>query len=494
MTYSFKYRILEILPGVSLWLTFILAFFLSFYKPLWLVYFIILFDLYWLLRITYFVTYLFISFKKHKEALTIDWFKKVKAIKDWENYYHLIIFPVYKEGREVFNTTFGALLKSTYPLDKFIIVISGEERGNPKEFEENALFIQKKYGHLFKKFIITIHPDNLPGELKGKGANGTWAAKKGVLEIDQLGIAHDRVMVSNFDFDTCIHPQYFSYLTYQYLTQTDPTRCSYQPLAFYNNNMWDAPAFARVVANSTTFWLMAELARPERLFTFSSHSMSLKALIEVGYWETNIVTEDSRIFLQCFDHYNGDYRVVPMYIPVYMDTVLGENIWGTIKNQYKQMRRWAYSAEHFPWMVSHFSKNKKIPWKKKFKYLFNQTEGQYSWGTAPILILIAGRLPFLVGAYQKETAAIFQNTPVILETLMSLAMIGVFISAIFNILFLPPKPPQYGWHRYPAMLLQWFLLPITMIAFGSWPCIDAQTRLMLGKYLGFDVTQKHRLS
>ena len=66
-------------------------------------------------------------------------------------------------------------------------------------------------------------------------------------------------------------------------------------------------------------------SRPEQLVSFSSHSMSLKALVEVGFWETDIVSEDSRIFFQCLSHYKGDWRAEPLLYPVYMDAVIGEN-------------------------------------------------------------------------------------------------------------------------------------------------------------------------
>jgi hypothetical protein len=40
------------------------------------------------------------------------------------------------------------------------------------------------------------------------------------------------------------------------------------------------------------------------------------------------------------------------------------------------------------------------------------------------------------------------------------------------------------------MLLQWVLLPITTIVYGSFAAIYSQTRLMFGWYLGWVITEK----
>jgi cellulose synthase/poly-beta-1,6-N-acetylglucosamine synthase-like glycosyltransferase len=486
-----KYRILEIIPGVFTWGTFVLAIVLSFVAPLWAIYYIIVFDLYWLTRILYLVLFMVVSFMRYRKTVRVDWLPKVQSLPSWQEYTHLIFFPTYKEPLEVLRGTFTALTKVHYPLNKFIVVLAGEEK-DQEHFESVAQSIQAEFGQKFFRLMVTVHPKDIPGEIAGKGANINWAGHEAQKFIDELHLSYDKVIVSAFDADTCAHPQYFAYLTYVYMNHPRPTRASYQPMAMFNNNVWESPPITRVISYSTTFWLMTEQSRPEHMLTFASHSMSFKALVDVGFWQTDVVSDDSRISLQCLMEYDGDYEVVPLYLPVSMDVVLGKTFWRTLKSQYIQQRRWGYGVENFPYVVWNFLRNKKMPAMKRFRYFFNQIEGVYSWATSAILIAIMGRLPLWVLAHKTETSVIAQTAPNILQWLMILGTIGLVIQAILGTTLLPPKPKNTSTWRLFIMIAQWALLPLTLIFFGSIPATEAQTRLMLGKYLGFNVTEKVR--
>ncbi len=492
----YKYRILEIIPGLLVWSTFIIAIILSFKWPIGGIYFIVAFDVYWILRILYLMIYLLISWYKYRQAIKINWWSKLKKNKKYKDYYHLIFLPTAGEPFPIINETFKNLSATNYNHRKMIIILAGEKKYE-EDFKKIANRIERKYNNIFYKIIITIHPLNLENEIPGKGSNLYHAGQKVKKYIDDHNFPYQKLIVSTFDIDTLVHPDYFAYLTYKFINHPNPYRVSFQPLAFYNNNVWESNFITRVVANSTTFWLLTDLARPDRLFTFSSHSMSWQALVDIGFWQNNIVTEDSRIFLQCFIHYNGEYAVEPMHIPLSMNTVYMGSFGRSMINQYKQMRRWAWGVEHFPYMVWHFKNNKKIPWKKKLIYIWNQTEGVYSWATAPILISLMGYLPLYLAEKESEINVLTQNAPIILEGLMKFGMIGLLITALMSIIILPPLPAKFikkksaKCLRYSLMFLQWIIFPLTMILFGSLPAVDAQTRLMFGKYLGFWITEKN---
>jgi len=481
----------EMLPGVLVWSTFALAILASFFAPMLAIGFIIVFDLYWFFRISYFSVCTVASWRTFRRAIRRDWFADLNQQKDWTKLYHLVFLPTYKENLEIIRDTFRSIVATNYPKDKMIIVLAGEGRDH-EQFQKNALAITQEFGRVFKKIIITEHPKDLPDEIPGKGSNLNYSAHQVqiILEQEFSEIPIENIIVSSFDVDTVVHASYFACLSYLYLTTPDPTHASYQPVVLFSNNIWTSSAPVRIAAFGTIFWLFSELARPERLWTFSSHSMPWKMLLDVGFWQKDIVSEDSRIFLQAFIKYHGDYRVIPMHLPVSMDTVVGATYLESLKALYKQQRRWAWGVEHFPFMIEAFKKDPLIPLNKKFKYIWNHLEGMFTWATAPVLIFILGRLPLWVSG--DSASAFIQSAPFTLQWIMRLAMTGVFVSALLSLTLLPPRPKTVRPSVWIVMLLQWLLLPITFTIFGAAPAIDAQTRMMIGKYLGFNVTKKAR--
>jgi hypothetical protein len=400
------YRFFEIFPGFLSWGVLILVVLLSWKKPFWMAIFVISFVLYWLFRTIYLSFHLRSGYQKMREHEKIDWLGKVRnldfknnnlKIKSWRDIYHLIIFPMYREPLEVIRESFSALESSDWPKDRMIVVLGCEKRAVlfSKEPERVARIIKKEFGHKFFKFLITWHPENLAGEIAGHGSNDAWAGKMAKkLIIDPLKIPYQNVIVSSFDADTRVFPKYFSCLTWHYLTAKNPTRTSFQPIPFYVNNIWQAPLFSQVFSFSSTFWHTMNQERPEKLITFSSHSISFKALADVDFKQTNVVSDDSRVFWQCFLKYNGDYGVQPLYYPVSMDANVAHSIGKTAINIYKQQRRWAYGVGEIPYFLFGFLKNKKIPIRKKISLGFETIEGHLSWATASILIFLLGWLPW----------------------------------------------------------------------------------------------------
>ncbi|TSC75870.1 MAG: hypothetical protein G01um101430_40 [Parcubacteria group bacterium Gr01-1014_30] len=431
-----------------------------------------------------------------REHEKIDWLEKLKGLKfgDWEDIYHLVIFPMYLESLEIIRESFLALQKSDYPKDKLIVVLGCEERVS-QHAQIVASAIQEEFGSKFFRLLITWHPDDLPGEIPGHGSNETWAAKKAKEQvIDKLAIPYQNVIVSSFDADCQVFPKYFSCLTWHYLTAKRPLRTSFQPLPLYINNVWQAPIFSQIFAFSASFWHTMNQERPDKLISFSSHALPFQALFEVGFKQTNVVSDDSRIFWQCFLHYDGDYRVQPLYYLVSMDANCAKNFFKTVVNTYRQQRRWAWGVVEIPYFLFGFLKNKKIPLSRKFSLGSEVIAGHFSWATAPILIFLLGWLPLVLGGPDFSQALISYNLPKIVSRILTLSILGLAISAYLSIMLLPPKPLDLGRFRYLVFGLGWLLVPVMMIFFSALPALDAQTRLMLAKYMGFWSTEKVRKS
>jgi len=248
----------------------------------------------------------------------------------------------------------------------------------------------------------------------------------------------------------------------------------------------------RIISLGTSFWHMIESVRHERLVTFSSHSMSLTALLDVGKWQNDIISEDSAIFWQCYCKYDGNYRTIPLFLPVSMDATLADTTWKTMVNQYKQLRRWAYGIESFPRLLRvFFNKDSKISRWSKLSISGTMLEGRISWGTTSFMLLFMGWLPLIVGGSQFNEMVLAHNLPLVTQTLMRLAMVGIICSGILSFFIVPRRPKHYSRIKSISFSVQAFFIPVVALLMSAPPAMDAMTRLMFGKYFGsFWVSEK----
>ncbi len=485
------YRFLEIIPGAVSWLTLIGVILLSIYAPFIAAYFVIAFALFWVLKTAFLSFHLRYNWRRLRHHMALDW-KALVAPLPHDHLHHVVILPFYREPEAVVRATVASLARSTYDLKKIIVVLASEARAG-EEAQAVASAMVESFGSLFEAFLVTTHPADLPGEMAGKGSNAAYAAEQVRQQIlDPRGIAYTDTIVSIFDIDTVLYPNYFNCLVWHFLKAERPLKSSFQPVPIFNNNMWEAPALARVVAMSSTFWEMVQQERPERMATFSSHSVSFQALYEVGYWQRNMVSEDSRIYWNLMIANNGEYDVIPLSYPVSMDANAAPSFWRTMIQIYKQHRRWTYGVENLCYILYHFSKNTEIPLRKRIKVALQQAEGYWSLVTNPIMLFILGWAPIFLGGQQFHQTVLSYNLPIIVRDLLILAMFGLVVSSIISLTLIPPRPQDASRLRYVVMAFQWILVPATMIVFSAIPGLDAQTRLMFGKYMGFWVTPKAR--
>lgn len=487
-------RFFEILPGALAWLTLLLLFFFSWQAPFGVAVFVILFDLYWLLKIFYLYLHLRHSYFGLTGNLETDWRSKLEKEfpGQWPAIRHLVVMPMYREPYSVIRSSLRSLLAADCPKEKMTVILATEARGGASD-QEVAAVAASEFRESFGGFFVTVHPDGLPGEIPGKGSNETWALRQIKRDlIDKNGWNYDDILVSIFDADSRPGPQYFSVLAYKFLAAPNRWRASYQPIPVFTNNFREVSAFARIVGFSSTFWQLMQQARPKRLTSFSSHSLPFKALTEVDFWPTDIVSEDSQIFYKLMDHYGGDWRAIALLYPVYMDAVSGASLWEAIRNIYKQQRRWAWGVENAVYVLTNFWRNARMSFSKKLRWSFATFEGSLSWATGSLIIFFFSWVPNVLGGEDFRGTLTSYNLGDITSWLMNFSMLGIITSAFLSLSMILRQADWLERKHYILIFLQWLMLPLTFVFLSAVPALDALTRMMIsGKMkLGFWRTPK----
>jgi len=540
-------RLLEMVPGTISWAIIILPLWLSFSYPWLVAYFVLSFDFYWLCRALWFSGAVVIAHRRIGEVLAVDWTERVAALSepgprrtdiearlsaagtdgtasalglmargrgsnsaerrrlrreldelrsfealevrppDPGELIHLALIPTYTESLDKLRLTVRALADAAWPTERKICAIITRETDTGGI--ENVRTLQAEFGNAFAEFIHILDPLE-PGIVVGKSSAMAWGGRYLYRKlVRERGMDPRLIIVTDLDADYRVHPQYFAYLTWVH--SLDPNRETqlYQPVPYFHNNLWEAPLLPRLFAAVLTQLQMWRSVLPEKLQSFGSYSTTLHLVHDVGYWATDAIPEDSRFYWKSYFRYGDRFRAVPLFIPIYGDAVRARGYWRSMAEQYLQARRWAWGVTDIPFVVDNAVRHAEIPLVSRFWRVLNLFGEHINWAITPFVITFGAAVPLIINPAFGETT-LGQNLPLYASGMLSLAIVGLGVLIVVEQRIVPPRPVDWNWLQRVASYVQWIGLPFMGIVFSMLPALDAQTRLLTGRYLEYRVTEK----
>jgi hypothetical protein len=487
-------RLLEMVPGFISWAIIIGPIGLSFGYPFLVAWFVLAFDFYWLCRSAWFAVSVVVGFRRIRQVEGVDWTRRLATLQpmgdevaDPAVYTHLALIPTYTEPIEKLRETVRALAAAEWPVERKICAII--TRQTDAAGRRNVAALREEFGASFAQFIHVLDPLE-PGIVIGKSSAMAWGGRFMYrLLVEEQGMDPRRILVTDLDADYRVHPQYFAYLTWVHATDPNRETQLYQPVPYLHNNLWQVPAMQRLFAAVLTQLQMWRNVLPEKLVSFSSYATTLNLVHEVGYWATDAIPEDSRFYWKSYFTYGDRFRAVPLFIPIYGDAVRAQTYWRSMASQYMQARRWAWGVTDIPFVVQNVVSHPEIPLSSRAWRLANLFGEHINWVISPFVIMFGAAIPLLLNPAFAETT-LGQNLPIYASTMLTLALAGLGVLVYVEYRIAPPRPPEWGLLQRLGSYLQWLVLPLVAIFFTTMPALDAQTRLLTGRYLEYRVTEK----
>lgn len=479
-------RLLEIIiPGTS-WLLITMPLWLSFWHPAIVAYLIITFDVYWFFKsftLAYHAVKSFLTMQAH---VKLDWHGMAELLPEYDRLHHVIIIPEYKEPLHILSRTLDNLAEQDFPRNRLIVVLAQEEKDPDKD--EIAGILKSKYSGMFAHFVITRHK-LVPGEIAGKSSNMAHAAREIVKKIRGWHIPLDLTTVTSCDADALLHPKYFSYLSFKFLT--DPLReCHfYEGAILFYSNIWRIPLPSRVFNTMNSIWNIALLSQTGRFINFSTYSLSLATVDKIGYWDTNVIPEDYHLFFKVYFALGEKVRTEGIFLPVLSDAAESHGFFRTIINQYEQSKRWAWGVSDLPYVIRGAFLSTEIPVQDRIRKVVMLLEHHIFWPANWFILTIGSTIPPLVNPVFGRTA-LGHNLSQLSSGILTLSTIFLFVVILIDIRTKPPRPKEFAAWKLPFLYLQWFTVPVISFFLSALPGLDAHTRLMIGKRLEYRVTEK----
>lgn len=483
-------RALEILPGFFSWSLILFPVWGSFLIPEFVAYYVIIFAIYWLYRSLTLAILAVAAHFRIQASCRNDWLAdlKKKFSKKYQDIHHIIIIPTYQEPEYILERTLNGLKKQSFLLKNLHIVLSFEQREG-KEAKIKAKNIKEKYQNVFGHLWTEFHPD-ITGEVKGKSSNTCYGAKKAKKYlVDRKKIDLENITITSEDADAIFHHHYFSYLTYEFLKSDNRFNKVWQGGIVFYNNIWEVPAPIRVLGSVFSVNQMYILMRKDRLINFSTYSTSLKHIVEIDFWDTDVIPEDYRLFFKSYFHKKGNFEADPIFLPIYADMPQSGKFLPTMKNQYEQLKRWAWGVSDDSYIIKQFFKHHEIPFFDRLLRITKVLEDHFLWPVNWFAITVSAFLPPLLNPKFNSTM-LGKTLPQVTSFILTLSLVSFIVIFIIDAVNRPKRPKKFYLLSYLVQPLEFFLLPVVGFFFSALPGLDAHTKLMMGKYIEYKVTEK----
>ena len=480
-------RVLEVVPTATVWLIITAPVWGAIFVPAALGFGLVLFSVYWLWKSLGFASGVLIGFWRLHLAQQRDWIGDSAALAHSERLRHLVIVPTCGESEEILADTLHYLTLQDVPLDRVSVVLAFEER-DPSA-PQRARRLSARFAPVFQHFLVTFHPDR-DGEVRGKSSNLTWAARRVQAELIDTGRLHpDHLIVTVCDADSRLHQRYLGALGYEVLSHPDGFLHIFQPAILFYANHWRLIAPLRALNSIYSLWELARMVPSHRLVTQSTYSLSWKAVHEVGYWDVDVIPEDSHMCFKVLFHYGRPVRVRPIWLPVYADAAEGATLGRTMANQYHQILRWAWGVSDIPYVARGAWRARNLPWHVRIMRVVWYVEEHLMWPAHWFLLTLGGIVPALINpAYSHSPLGMWQAS--LVSAIMGLCLPCLILVIVVDWRLRPQHPSGedpvdvlIGWAAFA-------LLPVCGLVLCALPALDAHTRLLLGRRLEYRVTEK----
>jgi hypothetical protein len=226
----------------------------------------------------------------------------------------------------------------------------------------------------------------------------------------------------------------------------------------------------------------------DRLVTHSTYSLSLRLLREIGFWDTDVIPEDYRIFFKAFFKKHGEAWVEPIFLKTSMDAPLSSSYIKSLNNKYQQERRWSWGASDDALFIKWWFTVPHVPFFRKTVLLFNVLLDHFLWPVNWFIITIAANImPFINPVFSRTTLG--YNLPRLAGLILTFCLFATFAMIIIDF---RQRPKYHAASKKRQLLfpLEFLLLPVVGFFLSALPALISHTQLMLGKRLEYKVTEK----